>query len=664
MKTITQHLAGGFKSGAIVGVMTGGVEGIFLLSMGYLSSYMHSEEFRYMGNVDLSTIWVSVMADGYSGIVGGLILGFFLGLLYSTRGYRPARTNLDIMYFAFLFTIFFFGVIEVKMALDWLPSGITMTSGILWLSTLVLLFVTYTLYCIIRWIMHSVFEARLSFMLFYRRAFFFNSAILVVVNIIWLITSSLSIGGSRYGGGKAGPILPNIMLIVMDTVRADHLSCYGYYRNTSPNLDAMAREGVIFTNAISPSPWTLPSHASMFTGLYPSQHGLNHRNFKLSPQATTLADVLRNIGYQTVGFSCNPWVGKASGLDQGFEEFYEIWLPKDMPSIIRLGEKLLRLVNTGEMDKGAAQANLKIKKWLGRWDRSKPFFIFVNYIEPHLGYYPPPPYNELFLEVSREKAEGVNQDPIAYMARKVEMTEEDFDILKSLYDGEIAYLDSRMGEIFSLMREMRILDETLLIITSDHGENIGDHNLMDHQLCLYDSLIKVPLVIRYPKLISRGRTVSSPVQTVDILPTIFSILQDHETGNHLKGLPGKNILNTNNNVTRAVVAEYSRPLLTLRAFRSRFPEFNRMPHDREIKAFVKDGVKYIWSSDGRDELYDLNQDPRESENIINKEPLKLSELRVSLARWVSSVSSRSTKARSATFDRATSEKLRSLGYIE
>lgn len=184
MKTLAQHIVGGFKSGVIVGVITGIAERIFLLGICCLSSSMGSEEQLYVGDLYMSDILVTVMTDGYSGIVGGLILGFFLGLFYSIRGYHPSQTNIDIMYFALLCAIFIFGVIEVKIVLYWLPSGIKTGSGVLWVYTLVLFFVSYMLFRIIRWTLHSIFVARLSFMLLYRWAFVINLAILVMFSII------------------------------------------------------------------------------------------------------------------------------------------------------------------------------------------------------------------------------------------------------------------------------------------------------------------------------------------------------------------------------------------------------------------------------------------------------------------------------------------------
>jgi len=159
-------------------------------------------------------------------------------------------------------------------------------------------------------------------------------------------------------------------------------------------------------------------------------------------------------------------------------------------------------------------------------DSLPPFFIFINYIDAHLPYKPCGPYDTIYLDrkIASAKVKKTNQDPHAYLAKKVAMNDDDFEILRSLYDGEISYLDFNVNQLFDLLSRLRILDKTLLIITSDHGENIGDHGLMDHVFCLYDTLLHVPLIIRYPKVFEPGSRIERQVQTTDIVPTILDIL--------------------------------------------------------------------------------------------------------------------------------------------
>lgn len=188
-----QHIIGGFKSGVVVGGMAGMAKGVFLYVMGYLLNYVHTEKVHCMDRVDLSIIWFSIMTIGYSGVVGGLLLGFIIGLFYLIRGYRPVQINLDIMCFAILCSIFIFVVIEVKTVQYWVSMDTKIGIAGLWTSILLLVFFSYILYRVIRWSMHNTFVARLSFMLLYRKAFYVCSTLLFFSTIISLTTSFLNI---------------------------------------------------------------------------------------------------------------------------------------------------------------------------------------------------------------------------------------------------------------------------------------------------------------------------------------------------------------------------------------------------------------------------------------------------------------------------------------
>ena len=181
---------GGFRSGVIVGVITGSLSGLTLLAMGYLMSHTRPEELCYVIGADLSIILGSVLATGYCGIFGGLVVGFSVGLYYSARGYRLAQTNLDVMYFSLFCTIFFFGLIEVHILKDWLPFRNAMMSGGFWATTLILAFVSYILFRLIRWTLHSIFLVRLGFMLFYRWTLYLAIAILALLSVIYLINQT------------------------------------------------------------------------------------------------------------------------------------------------------------------------------------------------------------------------------------------------------------------------------------------------------------------------------------------------------------------------------------------------------------------------------------------------------------------------------------------
>ncbi len=443
--------------------------------------------------------------------------------------------------------------------------------------------------------------------------------------------------------------MPNILLIVMDTVRADHLSCYGYQRNTTPNLDRIASEGILFENAFAEAPWTLPSHASMFTSTFPTDHGTTAEHRWLEDDFETIAELLRYLGYQTFGYSNNPFVAPETNLDQGFDTFTitpfgqaegDSETDTELAEFLRLEQYIDRLFHESEgatreivMDDGAQKTNEVVKEWIADANQSeKPFFVFINYMEAHSPYHAPRQYSDPYLppNVSLSRAQAVNQDSATYAAEAVYMSEEDFAILNALYDGEIAYLDYRIGQLFDYLKEMDILDDTVLIICADHGENIGDHNLIGHQLSIYDTLLHVPLIIRYPDKFKAGLRVDEQVQLADLFPTITDIIRFYRYGE--QPIRGHSLLSLlKNPESPPAFAEYEIFATVLENLRKVSPGFDTSKYARRLKS-VRDGdFKYIWSSDGRDELYNIRDDPGELNNIIESEPEKASQLRALLS---------------------------------
>jgi arylsulfatase A-like enzyme len=296
--------------------------------------------------------------------------------------------------------------------------------------------------------------------------------------------------------------LPNILLIVMDAARQDHLSCYGYPLSTTPNLDQLAEEGVRFANAITTGGWTVPTHASLFTGTFPSFHGARDGHPVLNEGLCTLAEVLRGCGYRTAGFTNVGWVAEATGLTRGFDTFvpvYRLWEGRSVPVLARrLLAKLVWML-AGRKLAGAAATNRCVERWLARGESARRFFVFINYSEAHVPYWPPRSFARRFLgplNIGFSEAQRVNQDPLRHITGAVQMGERDFAVLRALYDAEIAYLDTRLGELFGYLSKQGLLDQTLVIVTADHGENFGDHGLMSHKWCLYDSILRV-LQVRF-----------------------------------------------------------------------------------------------------------------------------------------------------------------------
>ncbi len=420
---------------------------------------------------------------------------------------------------------------------------------------------------------------------------------------------------------SGAPRRPNVLLIVLDTVRADHLSTYGYSKNTTPNLTTLAAEGVVYERCLSPGSWTLPSHASLFTGLYPRDHQTTCELPRvLRRKYRTIAEVLAENGYVTVGFSNNAWLNAATGLQQGFVEFFDVW--RERRSDGRSADGI---------DEGAATTNNRIFRWLDR-DTSRPFFMFVNYFEPHLPYRPPPPFDSKFVDPIFDsnmvaKARGwFHPRELGYVLKVpgMEVTDSEFEVMHSQYDGEIAYLDARLGELVEGLRKRRLLDNTVVIITSDHGEHLGDHEMMDHKMTLYDALLHVPLVIRYPPSVHQGSRVSTPVQLIDVFPTILHLCGIDE------GHPGDSrLLPTAPQQTpspRFFFAEFGRPTVFLEVILKRYPGVEYSRFDRSLAAISDGHYKLITGSDGRSELFDLRRDPGELNDVAPENPELVADL--------------------------------------
>lgn len=455
---------------------------------------------------------------------------------------------------------------------------------------------------------------------------------------------------------------PNILLIVMDATRAKSLSCYGYHQLTTPNLDRFAERSVVYEKAISPGNWSLTAHASIFTGLYPSRHGAHDQHKYLSPNHPTMAELLRSLGYRTLAFCYNAYVSPATGLHRGFEAFNQEFnlAPKLIRKAIQKADSGLAYW-LGRRDSGARYVNRQIRAVLRYLQtEERPFFLFIHYEEPHAPYRPPNKYNRYLPKgVTISAAKKANQDRWKYFADIVPMNERDFEILTALYDAEITYLDSRIAELLSWLDEMDVLDQSMVIITADHGENIGDHQMMGHAYCMYDTLLHVPLIIHYPNgVIAPGR-VTHQVQTLDLLPTLLAMLGDISSQTY-RSLQGHDLLSsTRHNFT---IAEETRPDLTV--FYDRFPGADVSKYDRALKMIRTDRYKYIWSSKGDNELYDLQVDPGELHNIISEFPGIAASLDRQLAEWSNSFEAAAITDEAPEFEEVVAARLRDLGYLE
>ncbi len=395
----------------------------------------------------------------------------------------------------------------------------------------------------------------------------------------------------------------NIVMIVMDTARQDHLSAYGYNRATSPNLSRMAETSRLYYNAYSTSGWTVPAHASLFTGLFPAVHGATQEDWRLNDHLITIAEILSGRGYETVGIVGNVMLRRDLNFDQGFSRYYETW---------KAPYKTTGKAGKEGGDLPEHPALYLFKKTLSKRTPQRPFFIFINLMEPHSPYNSSRQFYNRFITDDSIKIED-NMWRL-YFAGKKSFSSAEIKHLNELYDAEILYVDYLIGKMIDSLKREGVWDNTVFIVTSDHGENIGDHGMMDHVFSLYESTIKVPLIIHYPVLFPPGSEEYAPVQLTDIFPTILEI-----AGIDPDGYPsnGRSLLGEQEE-GRAVFSEYYYPEQALRALGEGrgTPVLKR--YKRRIRSIILNKMKLIWGSDGRNELYDLRDDPEEHKNLIDK----------------------------------------------
>ena len=409
---------------------------------------------------------------------------------------------------------------------------------------------------------------------------------------------------------------PNIILIVMDTVRADHLSCYGYHRKTTPNIDMFAKRGVLFKKAFSAATWTIPSHASIFTGKYPFQHGAFGRNARLKEERT-LPNILRHYGYTTIGITDCLILSSLTGFNKGFDIFINTSeIPLISPLFIREKIKdIIRSIFQG-LDSHTYRINEIIKGLLRRKTVKKPFFLFINYFNAHVPYNPPKPFRNKFVisdsTIDKKKIKYIATGRVKpdLLRNKVSVSKKEWDIVKSLYDGEIAYLDHRIGELVKFLEDEGLLHDTFLIITSDHGEYFGEHKLAGHVTSLYNEVLHVPLIMVYPRENFNGLQVSHLVSTIDIFSTIMNLL-----GIKLgENLPSVSLYPFENR-------KFHNFILAESDYLER--EEERLPHiHKRSICIITESYKYVYSPDC-EELYDLQNDPKESINLAQKNSEKI-----------------------------------------
>lgn len=429
------------------------------------------------------------------------------------------------------------------------------------------------------------------------------------------------LGAERYALAQLPPAVshaPNVLLIVLDTVRAKNLSLYGYNRPTTPALERLAKTGVLFEQAFSTAPWTLPAHASMFTGRFPGELSTNWST-ALDTLYPTLAEVFSAHGYLTAGFVANTWYcSYETGLSRGFMHYEDyvlasehVILHSSLGRFLSGSPKIRRLLGYYDIvgRKSAAQINRNFLAWLSQREQ-RPFFAFLNYFDAHDPYLPPPPYDEKFGPQNLRKKSLIRyKDHGGAWLMKRQFTQDALQQELDAYDGAIAYLDSHVGSLVAALQHRNLLDNTLIIITSDHGEQFGEHGLFDHANSLYMPLLHVPLLMVLPGRIPAGITVSEAVSLRDLPSTIVDLLQSKWDTR----FPGNSLAQHWTAAQRLASSAATPMLAEVSQGIRRPPEYPVSKGD--MKSLLVGNYHYIRTGDNSEELYDVERDPFEEHDL-------------------------------------------------
>ena len=490
--------------------------------------------------------------------------------------------------------------------------------------------------------------------------------------------------GTPAGGGHSvkASDAPNILWIVWDTARRDRLSLYGYDKPTTPHLDEWARQARVFDNCLTTGTTTVPAHASMFTGLLYAEHRMSNTSRWLDDRYETIAELLHAVGYQTYLYSANPHISASKNFTQGFDvhehpwnrkyqdRAREIMLAKTPPEdeSHELREKLLAddpwawsLSSTGEL------AQVGVESWLDGRDQNRPFFIFLNYMESHGPLVPAEAYRARTMTPEQiRRSYKVDRTWLmirGYNFEVYDYSAEDLELTGLTYDAALMELDDLFDNLMGSLASRGLLDNTIVIFTSDHGEHLGEHHRLDHQFSVYGELTRVPLAISYPARFEPGRD-ARPVMGFDLFPTLLELTGlEPPAGTSTHAISLLTPLDD-----RPRLSEYPRPqaeAARLVTQSKRFPgKIDPGVWDRELRAFYVEPYKLIWSSNGRHELYRIDADPAESRDLINEQPQLAQRLIADMQEYLAGLSSTSGgPSAGPAMSPAERQRLATLGYV-
>ncbi|MFT4883318.1 MAG: arylsulfatase A-like enzyme [Natronomonas sp.] len=489
----------------------------------------------------------------------------------------------------------------------------------------------------------------------------------------------------------------NVLFVVMDTVRKSHLTPYGYDRPTTPGLEAFAEEALVYDQAVAQAPWTLPVHASMFTGRYPAQHTATQEAPYLPDDMGTLAQAVSEAGYATACYSSNAWITPYTRLTAGFEDqdnFFKV-LPGDVLSgalasfwqkltdsrfrgvadrLVEFGNEIHEYLASGEGE--ASKTPRIVDNTMDFVDDNDDWFAFINLMDAHLPYYPPEEYREEF-------APGVDphevcQNSKEYNSGARDISDEEFEDIESLYDAEIRHIDAELQRLFAHLKETGQWEDTLVVVCADHGELHGEHGLYGHEFGIYDPLVNVPLMVKHPD-VEAGRT-DEQVELLDLYDTVLDVTGTADYTDRVGARTfeaDRSLLTEGRNIEDGEFAfvDYHRPVVELNQLETKAAEAGiDLDEDSRfysrMRAARRPDGKYIRNERIPDEAYRLDSDPGETERVGTDDEV-IEEVLAALERFEDRAADEWDEPAAADADEAldhmddeAKERLQDLGYME
>ncbi|MCQ9206269.1 MAG: sulfatase-like hydrolase/transferase [Omnitrophica bacterium] len=456
----------------------------------------------------------------------------------------------------------------------------------------IVLFICFTIFIIVGWRVIKMGRKRILSRVtlkYIRRGAFILVAFVALLNLVIAVDA-----------GVNAPKGPNVIILLSDSLRRDHMGLYGYGRDTTPNIDRFAKDCVVFKNAISQCSWTSPAVASLFTSLYSSVHGvISHRERKadcLNHKLVTIAEALKEKGFQTAAFIASPQICKGLLWDQGFDKFKRI---ATMDVFLNAKPR-------------ASELNRLSLEWIAK-NKGKPFFVYIHYMDTHYPYIPPQPYDSAFKSDVTRKMNTKEASAMHGVSGK-DGQSSDLSYYIDKYDGEILYMDHMIGQFLGELKRYGLADNTVIVVTSDHGEGFFEHGFCGHGHTLYNEEIDIPLIIKVPESIGLKGAVYRKVGLIDILPSIMHVIGSKFSYYDINGI---NILDSSVDTVpknRAI--------------------FSELDHKITLRAIKKFNYKAIYApSEEKVELYDFENDPRETDNIVESYSEKSDELQEEIDAW-------------------------------